>query len=339
MNTAKSVNPQDLSTIYQVRIPMYTRFWLYLIPNIISILTALFVLYHLLFDRALRQALNNHIIIILLIIGLIYETISVPLMLYWYLHGDAWIYSFSYTFAHFWTLVDYFCYSSQLVGFAWASIERHILIFHSRWVATRKNRFLLHYLPLILFFIYFVAYYIGFVVFPFCTEFIVPSPFNGVPVSCIVFDPVFQIYDTLCHQIMPVLLIITLSLALFIRIIWQKSRLNRSVEWRKQRKMTIQLLSISVLYFVFMGPRTVIQFIIFIGFDTSTVISIFVHTTFFANYITFLFPVVCFGAMPEIKKKIFKIRFWRGRRTPVMPASTVATLLTHKRTGDTFTRA
>ena len=47
-------------------IPISVRFWIYLIADILSVLCSLFVLYYLLFDRTLRQALNNHVIIVLI---------------------------------------------------------------------------------------------------------------------------------------------------------------------------------------------------------------------------------------------------------------------------------
>ena len=70
----------------------------------LSILGSIFVLFHLFFNRALRQAWNNHIIILLLLIGLIYELTSVPLMLYWFRFSDTWRMTLS--FAHFWTFTD-----------------------------------------------------------------------------------------------------------------------------------------------------------------------------------------------------------------------------------------
>ena len=135
------------------------------------------------------------------------------MMLYWYEVGTAW--KFSLTFAHFWTFVDYLCYSTQLVGFGYASVERHILIFHSNWVSTKKKQFFVHYLPVTTVLIYSILYYVN---------------------------------------------------------IRQKSRMSRSVEWSKQRKMTIQLLSISTLYFIFMGPRTLLQFCRFLDLETNDIL-------------------------------------------------------------------
>jgi hypothetical protein len=49
-----------------------------------------FLLYIIFYLIGLRLALNNHVIIVLLFIDLIYEITSVPLMLYWYQFGDSW---------------------------------------------------------------------------------------------------------------------------------------------------------------------------------------------------------------------------------------------------------
>ncbi len=280
---------KDLGNPYEFLIPVYVRFWLYFIPNILSLFCTFFVLIDLLFSRTLRQSLNNHIIIFLLLIGLIYELTSVPLILYWFRFGDSWI--LTLRFSHFCTFIDYLCYSTQLVGFGWASIELDILIFHNNCVSTKKKRFLFDYLPFITLIVYCITYYLVFILFPFCEEFILLSPFNGVPISCVLFDPTFSRYDSISNQFLPTFLIISLSLGLFLCVIWQKSRLNRSIEWRKQRKMTIQLLSISTLYFIFLGPRTLFQFCIFIGFGTNDILVLFYHSAFFANYIRFFFPI------------------------------------------------
>ncbi|CAF1642711.1 unnamed protein product [Adineta ricciae] len=306
-----------LTTLYNIHMPVSIRFWLYLIPNICSIICSIFALFHFLFDRQLRQAMNNHIIIILLFIGLIYELTSVPLMLYYFQFSATW--KLSKTFTHLWTFIDYLCYSTQLIGFAWASIERHILIFHFRWLSTKTRCFLLHYFPLIVLFTYCFVYYFILTIFPLCEDLLIPSPFNGVPVSCILFIPILLTYDTVAHQILPTLIIIMLSTALFIRILWQKSRLNRSIRWRKQMKMTIQLLSISVLYLIFMGPRTILQFCLFLGLIQENVFIAFLHSCFFANYIIFLFPIFACGSMLEFRQRINRIFLWHKQRRSIRP--------------------
>jgi len=51
---------------------------------------------------------------------------------------------------------------------AWASIERHILVFHDQWVSTPKKRFFIHYLPLASIVIYIFTLYIIVLFFPPC---------------------------------------------------------------------------------------------------------------------------------------------------------------------------
>jgi hypothetical protein len=77
--------------------------------------------------------------------------------------------------------------------------------------------------------------------------------------------------------------------------------------------MTIQLLSISILYLLFMGPRTVLQFCLIFGLTTHDVLMSYFHSEFFANYIIFLFPFVCCGSMPELKKKLKKLFFVKNK--------------------------
>ena len=50
-------------------------------------------------------------------------------------------------FYRFWVFVDYFFYSFQIALFAWATMERHILIFHDQYMSRVKKRFFVHYLP------------------------------------------------------------------------------------------------------------------------------------------------------------------------------------------------
>jgi hypothetical protein len=61
----------------EINIPRPVRFWLLLILDIPSIICSFFLLYHLLINKTLRHQLINHVIIILLIIGLIIELVDI----------------------------------------------------------------------------------------------------------------------------------------------------------------------------------------------------------------------------------------------------------------------
>jgi hypothetical protein len=317
----ESNNPFE---IYNIFIPVPVRFWVYLILNSLSILCSIFVLYHLLFDRTLRQALNNHVIIMLLFIGLTYELTSVPFMLNYYRIGDAWILTSS--FARFWTIIDYSCYAAELICFAWATIERHILIFHQQWVSTKKKRFFIHYLPLMAIVIYCFTYYFVVVLFPLCENTNIMQPLNGVPVPCMNFNPITGKYDSICHQILPSFTVAIFSIALLIRVVWQKHQLNRSIQWRQQRKMVIQLLSISALYLFFNLPRAIVQSFVESGFTSYVFTKTFAHLIFFAIQLVFFCPFVCCGFIPEIGKRLKKLLFWQNRQRAIVPATLASNL-------------
>jgi hypothetical protein len=317
MTSSTSTSENELNNSFEISISVTVRFWLFVIPNSLSILCSLFVLYYLLFDRILRQALHNHVIIILLVAGLIYELTAIPFMLHFYRVGKIW--KPTIIFARFWIFIDCLCYTTQMIGFAWATIERHILIFHTQWILTKKSRLFVYYLPLIAILIYCFTYYFVFIWFPFCEELIIQSSFNGFPITCTSRHPILSKWDTVCHQIIPTLIIVIFSISLLIRVLRQKLRLNRSIEWRQQRKITIQLLSISALYFLFNFPRAILQLLMQIGISTNELKNAYYGILILAIYIIFLFPFVCCGSIPEIRKKLKAFFCCRKQQRGIVP--------------------
>jgi hypothetical protein len=124
-------------------------------------------------------------------------------------------------------------------------------------------------------------------------------------------------FDAICNLIIPTFIIFTSSLALLIRVLIQKASLSQGIQWRKQRKMTIQLLSISFLYLVFNFPRTILLIVDLCGIVTNTLTSVLVYSAFFAIYTLFLYPFVCCGSLPEIGTKLKKLFFCRKQQAIV----------------------
>ena len=276
------------------------KFWLYLLCLIPSIFCTFFVLRHLLFNRALRNALNNHVIILILLLGLICEITVYPWMLFYYRSNDEW--DRSPTFCIVWAFMDWGLYVTQTVLFAWATIERHILIFHDRWVGTRKSRFLVHYLPLTLLLLYCLVFYIVVDFFPPCENFFYS---DMICVYFCLYDVYeFYMWQTIAHQIIPNFIIVVFSIALLARVIWQKFKLHQPIHWRKHRKMTVQLLSISLLYLVFSFPFILVTLLYLCGLPYRIYGSFIVYADFFSYFIVLLFPFVCALSLPELWTKI-----------------------------------
>ena len=231
------------------------RFWSYFSILIASVLCSLFVLYHLLFDRTLRQALNNHVIVVLLFICLIGEVAIYPWMLYYYQHKDAW--ERSLIFCTIWGFLDWLLYVLHTMLFGWATIERHILIFHDGWVSTEKKRFFPHYLPLISLILYLFIFYLIMYFFPPCRDHLLPYELLCI-FPCLYDNYMVSMWDFIANQILPILTIAAFNIGLLVRVLRQKPRMHRTIHWRKHRNMVVQALLISLLYLIVRFPYAVI---------------------------------------------------------------------------------
>lgn len=327
-NSTKDI---DFSTAL---IPSIVQFWLYLPFLIPSILCTLLLLYFLLFDRDLRRALNNHIIIILLCTGLSCQLTIFPWMLHYFLQTDIW--NRSSIFCDIWGFIDMTVYYVQLLLFAWASFERHILIFHDRWLATPRQRLFLHYLPVVLIIIYCLTFYGISYFFPPC-ENTFDYSLALCTSLCLYNFSVFQTMDAVLNNILPSFLIIILSIALLFRILRQKRRMRQALQWRKHRKMTIQLLSISLLYLFATSPYAMMVLLRLCGLPADQGIEFQEYTIFVSYYAELWFPFVVMFSVPEFLtkvKSILRLQRQRGRIVPTMlPMSDMRRTAIANRTG------
>jgi len=246
-----------------------------------------------------------------------------PWMLYYYKHRNDW--QRSYIFCSIWGFIDWGLYITQSILFAWASIERHILIFHDGLVSTRKKRFFVHYLPLIVLLPYCLIFYSIIYYFPPCKNF-----FNDLDMICVrscLFqdNAVINMWETIAHQILPTLIIIIFSIALLLRVLRQKHRIHHVIQWRKHRKMTIQLLSISFLYLVFSFPNTIMVLMYICGLTEQIGGEAQLYVEFFSYLVILLFPFVCILPLPELQKKIMKILHLQRRGRSIHPEILVIT--------------
>ncbi len=205
-------------------------FWLYLIFLIPSILCGIFNLYHLLVDRTLRQALNNHVIIVILFVALFFNLTDMICDIDYYRTGYAL--SATRSFCLMWVYLDYTPNVSILILVAWASVERHILIFHQNWVATPIKCILIHYVPLIIFGVYpFIYYIVIFFVLP-CN---VPPDYTQRSCDleyCAYPTEAIGQWDNIANNLVPVCIIVIFSMALLGRVWCSKYRVRQRFQWR-----------------------------------------------------------------------------------------------------------
>ncbi|CAF1238894.1 unnamed protein product [Adineta steineri] len=302
-----------------IAIPYIVRFWIFLISNILSLICCLFVLYQFLFDSNLRRGLHNHVIIVVLFMCLIMELTTIPWKMYLYLYGVAWIQT--PTFCMIWKFLDSTLYTTTAKLVGWASVERHILIFHDQWVSTKKKQFFIHYLPLI-----FIVLY-GIVVYGTIT------PMNGCNRSFYYFitfwgysswvynSLAFGLYEFMTGAILCSILIGFGSIFLVLRVILRKRHLQQQIQWRKHRKMILQLLSVSSLFFVLYLPPVMLAVAHKVGVPSYVGAQYNTYASLFSYYIAFLFPFTCLSTIPELGtriKNIFRCR-WRQQMRSVAP--------------------
>lgn len=307
-NLSNTTVRNDSSSSSGPGIPPIFRFWSYLFFEILSLIFTLFVLYYLLIDRILRQALHNHVIIVLLFLGLIYEFTDIPWILY-YNHTGVPMFQ-TPVFYIFWVFLDYAFYSLQIALFAWATIERHILIFHDKWLATRKKRLFVHYVPVIAIIIYYLIYYSIVHFAPFCENSFDDFLAGGIFIPCLFSRTILGSWDLIVHQVIPTFIISISSVLLILRVVWQKKRLNQPVTWRRHRKMTIQLISLSCLYIIFNFPWTFLIFAFQYGLPADVVSIPLIYAAYLYYYVIFLFPIACFGSFTELQMKLKKKLLW-----------------------------
>ncbi|CAF1531378.1 unnamed protein product [Rotaria sp. Silwood1] len=102
----------------------------------------------------------------------------------------------------------------------------------------------------------------------------------------------------------PILLEGLASILFIIRVKWQKRRLQRSSNWRKQRRLTIQLLLMSSLNLAFNLPIYLIPLAHLCGLPPEYGIQPELYFFFLGYFVIFLFPFICLSQYPELRKNI-----------------------------------
>ena len=281
------------------------HFWLYLIALVPSTACSLIALHHLLFHRAARRSLNNLVIIVLLLIGLVCQLTLYPWMLVYYSRAGEW--TRSLVLCSIWGFTDWGLYLTQVIIFAWASIERHILIFHDKWVSTRRKRFAVHYLPLILLLLYCLIFYGVMYFFPPCENSIDQSLATCI-LPCLYNSHALNLWESIVHQIIPNTIIVVFNIVLLVRILW-----------RKYRKMTIQLLSISLLYLIFFCPNAALVLMDLCNIPDPSHGVFRTWADLFSFYLMLLFPFVCIFSLPDLLTQIKRRLGWQ--RGSIGPAT------------------
>lgn len=292
------------ANIAQVPISPSIRLIILLIFNIPSFICTLFILFHLLKNRILRNSLQNHVIIALLISILPTHTIDVPFYVVYLSLGHVW--PANTKFCRFWSFVSVGIYDTIGILMAYSAVERHILVFYDYWLLTKRRKILFHYFPLFFTIMYSLIFYIYAILFPPCEDhFDYTQPWCSYP--CYYDENILSTYDTIVNAILPTFIVLIFSIILVVRFILQKRRFVTMNSWRKYRRLIIQTVNVSSLRIIFNLPGNLLILAHWWGLSADAGATFAQYTYFFTYFTPFLLPFVCLSSLPEIYKKLTKI--------------------------------
>ena len=269
-------------------------------PSIVCALVILgFSLSH--WHAMVGKSVHHHAILLLTVLSFVYTVSDLPFSMN-YLRIGSHPYR-SIPFCLWWYWYDYSILASCLFLTATASVQRHILIFHAHLLQVRNKRLLLHYIPLIISIAYPPLIFVVLMFFYPCQLYYEPNE-GWCAYPCYLDNTVpFQV-DWFINTILPVFIIIVANVALIIRVTCSMNRIRqqqRSV-WKRQKRLTLQLLAFSSLYIVVFFPTTAVAiinrwFLPNLYTDVPTIYYIF-HLSYF---VCPLQPFLCIFALPELR--------------------------------------
>ena len=288
-------------SILYTSVPSIACFWILLIPLILAVACSLFILYHFLFDRRMRTSLSNHVLIALLLAGLLYLLVDIPNYLSFVRLGTVW--PASPILCYLWCYIDLACFNIISYLMLWATVERHILLFHSHWLNTTRRLRLIHYVPLSTIILYGFTFYAMVIFFPSCeNEFDYTQNWCGYP--CFYRQSHIMMYDTIVNCLLPAPLIAIINVLLLIRIVKQKQRLDQQTQWRQYRRMIRELLLCSGIFLFFSTPMMTLILSHLCGVSYESTGSVELYFYFQSYFINICMPFACLESSPRTVKRL-----------------------------------
>jgi hypothetical protein len=120
-------------------------------------------------------------------------------------------------------------------------------------------------------------------------------------------QPVLALYDSIGNVAVPVGIIALTNIALIVRVLWQKR--NRPDAWRRQRKLTIQLLLMAALFIIMWFPLTINGLIYTYTLLPMSGFLQWKYFLFLPNILTMIIPIILLPLLPNLRQTVF---IWRN---------------------------
>jgi hypothetical protein len=301
---------------YSVRFPLLLTF------EIPSIICYIIVLSHILTEKSLRSATNNYVVILILVSSFMIVSLVIPWQMDQYRRNNMPIESS--TFCMIWWFVDLCSFYTCQILVAWASFERHILIFHHHLFEEKWKKICFHYMPPLILIIYMWIFHI-YTIFVYPCDSYIDLKKKKCIIPCYLNDSVLGLWESMFHGIFITTCIIVFSCSFLVRVYRSKTRLQQSVNWWKYRRMIFQLISLSSLYLSVNFPIDIFH-IIYRTNPSQWTLRMLECLGFFTYFIPLLLPFICLPSLSEVWTKLTgNINRRVHRRIHPMPFCTLPT--------------
>jgi len=221
------------------------------------------------------------------------------------------------TFCKIWNWLQYTLVSINLLIIAFGSLERYLLVFHSRFLS--QHDFLLRKLPLFISILLPMIFYtIGIFGIQCQTFYIYTNVGCGAPcfLSTTILVTIFKNIILVC---LPVSLTVCMSCLLLIRVYIQRKKMKRQYHiWTNNLQMIIQLFPIIILYSIIWIPMSILFYVATFGSTSEQQIVRPLISDVFGNLkylVNLIYPfLACFGQR-EIRMMFIR---WRQQRNQIV---------------------
>ncbi len=123
------------------------------------------------------------------------------------------------------------------------------------------------------------------------------SQLYGLFLCILVSSPLIALWDAIIHNTIPTLLISLFNATLLGCIVWHKYQLHQPIRWKRYRKLTIQLLIISMWYLLIHFPMMLDVCLLLTGANNPIVIEMRSYLVYLSYYFILLMPFICLISM------------------------------------------
>ena len=310
------------------------KLWLLVVLTIPSSIFSILIFIYFYRQRK-NLSIHHHLTLILTALNFVQVVTDFPFVIIYYIRGE--VFSPTNAFCLWWTWWDYSLSCVLVFVMAWGCVERHFLIFYSSAFATPRKRFFFHTVPMFLACIYPLIFYLMTIALNTCENqwdyetvssaylrsegclriFLVLSSQLLCLQPCYLSDqPALATFDFFMNYAFPIITMTLANGSLIGRICWQKRHWRNTLQ--RQRKLTIQLSSVALLYIVFWTPLTVTG--LMYTFTLSPELpELQGDYFFFLPYMVDMFiPFISLPLLPDFRKVLLG-----KRHAPVLPLNTV----------------